>query len=59
MKIFFKLHALQVAKPAKSVAHMMEVSQSILMGSVNIFAQRKDIVEMESHTKLVMTVVVV
>ena len=53
----FKLHALQVAKPAKPVAHMMEVSLSILMGSVNIFAQQKDIVGMETLTKLVMTVV--
>ena len=38
---------------------MMEVHLSILMGSVNIFAQKKDIAGMEKHTKLVMTVVVV
>ena len=38
---------------------MMEVHLSILMGSVNIFAQKKDIAGMEKHTKLVMTVLVV
>ena len=38
---------------------MTEVSLSILMGSVNIFAQKKDIVGMEKLTKPVMTVVAV
>ena len=38
---------------------MTEVSLSILMVSVNIFAQKKDIVGMEKHTKLEMNVVVV
>ena len=37
---------------------MTEVNLSILMGSVNIFAQKKDIVGMETLTKLVMTVMV-
>ena len=50
------MHALQVAKPAK-LAEEVEVNLSILMGSVNIFAQKKDIVGMETLTKLVMTVV--
>ena len=38
---------------------MMEVCLLILMGSVNIFAQKQDIVGMEKLTKLVSTVVVV
>ena len=57
--MFFKLHALQVAKLAKPVAHMTEDRLSIPMGSVNTFAQNTDIVGMEKPTKLVMTVVVV
>jgi len=52
------LHALQVAKPAKPVGHITEVSLSTLMGSVNIFAQKQDIVGMKRLTKPVMTVVV-
>ena len=38
---------------------MTEVRLSILMGSVNIFAQQEDIVGREKHTKLVMTVLAV
>ena len=53
------MHARQVAKPANPVAHMTEVRLSILMGSVNIFAQQEDIVGREKHTKLVMTVLAV
>ena len=38
---------------------MTEVCLSILTVSVNIFAQKTDIVGMEKHTKLEMNVVVV
>ena len=59
MLIFFKLHALQAARSAKVEAQVTEVCLLILIGSANIFAQKKDIVGMEKLTKPVMTVVAV
>ena len=51
------MRALQDAKAAKMEALMMGVCLLILMGSVNIFAQNMDIVEIQRSTKLVLTVV--
>ena len=57
MQIIFKMRALQDAKAAKVEALMTGVCLLILMGSVNIFAQNMDIVEIQRSTKLVLTVV--
>ena len=57
MQIIFKMRALQDAKAAKMEALMMGVCLLILMGSVNIFAQNMDIVEIQRSTKLALTVV--
>ena len=57
MQIIFKMRALQDAKAAKAEALMTGVCLLILMGSVNIFAQNMDIVEMQRSTKLALTVV--
>ena len=57
MQIIFKMRALQDAKAAKAEALMTGVCLLILMGSVNIFAQNMDIVEIQRSTKLVLTVV--
>ena len=57
MQIIFKMRALQDAKAAKVEALMTGVCLLILVGSVNIFAQNMDIVEIQRSTKLVLTVV--
>ena len=57
MQIIFEIRALQDAKTAKVEALITEVCLLILMGSVNIFAQNMDIVEIQRSTKLVLTVV--
>ena len=57
--IVLKFHALRAALPAKLEAQVTGVSLLTRMGSVNIFVQIKDIVEMDKLTKLVMTVVAV
>ena len=51
------MRALQDAKAAKVEALMTGVCLLVLMGSVNIFAQNMDIVEIQRSTKLVLTVV--
>ena len=58
-KIIFKLHALEHAQPAKQETQVTGACLSILLGSANIFAQKKDIVGMEKLTKPVMTVMAV
>ena len=57
MQTIFKMRALEDAKAAKVEALMTGVCLLILMGSVNIFAQNMDIVEIQQSTKLVLTVV--
>ena len=58
-QIILKFHALRDALPAKLGAQVTGVCLLIRMRSVNISAQKEDIVEMDKLTKLVMTVVVV
>ena len=58
MQIIFEIRALQDAKTAKVEALITEVCLLILMGSVNIFAQNMDIVEIQRYTKLVVLTVV-
>ena len=59
VKFFIKQVAQKSAKPAKPVGLVTEANQLLQRGSVNIFVQYTDIVELDNVTKVVMTAVVV